>query len=209
LNYSAIILSGGSSKRFGRNKSLAKLIGKPMITYVVDSVAPFVDEVIVTTDKEDNRSELSKILDPSVKILLDEYEPKSPVIGSLTGFKNARGKHSILLACDTPLLSSEVTSLLLELSEDYDAVIPRWPNGYIEPLQATYDTRKAYEASLETVNHGELKMSAIIARLRRVLYLSTIALSKFDPKLNTFLNVNTPDELLRIERILRTDRRQR
>lgn len=206
MKYSAIILSGGLSNRLGRNKGLANLFDKPMVTYVVDSVIPLVDEVLVITDTEDNRKELSRILDSSIGILLDEFNLKSPVVGALTGFKHAKGQRSLLLSCDTPLISRKVISLLLELSEDYDLVIPKWPTGYIEPLQAAYNTKKAYEASLEAITLKELRMSDIIARLKNVLYISTIALSKLDPKLNTFFNVNTPSDLEQIKTILKKGR---
>lgn len=204
LSSSAIVLSGGLSNRFGRNKSLATLLDKPLITYVVDAVKPIVDETLVITDTEGSRKELSKVLSSSVKILLDEYDLKSPVVGALTGFKYAEGKSSLLLACDIPMISAKVVSLLLKLSENYDAVIPRWPNGYIEPLQAVYNTEKGYTASLEAIAKEEFRMRDIIIRLGNVQYLSTNALSKLDPKLYTFLNVNTSQDLKKIENILKS-----
>lgn len=180
-----------------------------MIAYVADSVRPLVDEILVVTDTEDNRKELSKALNPSVKIVLDEFELKSPVVGALTGFKHAEGQRSLLLSCDTPLISREVVSLLLELSDSYSLVIPKWPTGYIEPLQAAYDTKKAYEASLEAITHKELRMSDVIAKLKNVLYISTIALSRLDSRLNTFLNVNTRSDLEQIKTILKSTRKKK
>ena len=175
-----------------------------MITYVVDSVTPLVDEVLVIVDTDSARRELTQVLDPSVEIFLDEYDSKSPVIGSSTGFKHAKYPCSLLLACDTPLISIEVISLLLDLAENYTAVIPRWPNGYIEPLQAAYNVKKTSAASLEAIAEGALRMRDIVVRLQNILYLSTNAISKFDPKLHTFFNVNTPSDLARAERVLRT-----
>jgi len=203
LKHTAIILSGGLSDRFGKSKSLVDLLGKPMISHVVNSVLPLVDETLVITDTEDNRKELSKVLNQSIEILLDEFKLKSPVVGALTGFKHAKGQRSLLLSCDTPLISRKVISLLLELSDDYDLVIPKWPTGYIEPLQAAYNTNKAYEASLEAVTLKELKMSDVIGRLKNILYISTIALTKLDPRLNTFLNVNTRSDLEHIKTVLK------
>lgn len=197
-------MSGGLSNRFGGNKSLAPILGKPMISYVVDAVKSLVDEVLVVTDIESSKKELSKILDSSVKLILDEYELKSPVVGALTGFKHAEGETSLLLPCDIPLISIKVVSLLLELSKDYDAVIPRWPNGYIEPIQAAYKTRKSYTASLEAITKKENRMHDIITRLENILYISTNELAKLDPKLSTFQNVNTFQNLKRIEKILKS-----
>ncbi|NIV44224.1 MAG: NTP transferase domain-containing protein, partial [Gammaproteobacteria bacterium] len=37
--HACIILAGGFSKRFGRDKGLVKLKGKPLVTYVLEKVA--------------------------------------------------------------------------------------------------------------------------------------------------------------------------
>ena len=62
-----------------------------MITYVIDAVRPLVNEILVVTDSEGNKKELSKILDSDVKLILDECDLKSPVVGALSGFKNTDG----------------------------------------------------------------------------------------------------------------------
>ena len=173
-----------------------------MILYVIDSIKLLVDEVLVITDKEENMKEFSKIFDSSIKLFLDEYAVKSPVVGALTGFKHARGKYSILLACDTPLVSNKIISYLLTLSKGYDAVVPKWPNGYLEPLQAIYNTEKAYTASHKAITQNKFKMYDFIHDLQNLLYVSTNSLLQFDPKLYTFYNINTQSELKRIERII-------
>jgi molybdopterin-guanine dinucleotide biosynthesis protein A len=45
-------------------------------------------------------------------------------------------------------------------------------------------------------------MRCLIEKIGRVIYLSTQALARFDPKLNTFMNVNAPADLGRIEQLL-------
>lgn len=209
LKRSAIIMSGGLSKRFGRNKSLIELHGKPLINYLIDKVDLIVDEIIVVVASEHQKRELSKLFSSHVKgkhikIVIDEYALRSPIIGALTGFKYALGEYSLLLPCDTPLISRKVVLLLLQLASGLDAVIPKWPNNYIEPLQAVYNTKAAYEASLEVVKEKKMRMRDIIKRLNNFLYVSTTILRNLDPKLHTFLNVNTPEELKRIEEILKT-----
>jgi len=44
LKRSAVILAGGSSRRFGQNKGLLELAGMPLIFHVVDKALPVVDE---------------------------------------------------------------------------------------------------------------------------------------------------------------------
>lgn len=204
MKCSAVILSGGLSKRFGANKGLIKLLGKPLIGYVVDKVASIVDEIIVVVASEEQRRELSGLFTPPITITIDEYALRSPIIGALTGFKRALGEYSLLLPCDTPLISREVASLLLQLAKGFDAVIPKWPNNYIEPLQAVYRTEVAYDSALETVKEEKMRMRDMITRLNEVIYVSTTILSNLDPKLNTFLNVNAPEDLKSVEEILKS-----
>lgn len=138
-----------------------------------------------------------------MKVIVDEQGPRSPLLGALTGFQNARGEHSLLLPCDAPFVSVEIASFLLDLCLQRDAVIPRWPNGYIEPLQAAYQTKTALTAAKTALEHEELDLRSMIARLRKVRYVSTRALRRIDPKLTTFFNVNTPEDLKRAGSMLK------
>ena len=204
MECSAIILSGGFSKRLGRDKGLVELMGKPIIRHVIDKVAPFVQETLIVVSNKEQSERYSKLFDNSARIVKDELDQRSPLIGALTGFHNATNEYALLLSCDTPLISRNLLSLLIDLSLGRDAVVPRWPNRQIEPLQAIYATKKAYNAAVEAFKEGNLNLRAMISRLKNVLYLSTIVIAVIDPKLYTFHNVNDPDSLREAERILRS-----
>ena len=205
MRNSAIILSGGASKRFGTDKGLVEFLEKPLILHVRDRVAPLVDEVLIVLSSEIQLKKYRGIIESS-KLIVDEHDLQAPIIGALAGFKNALGDYSILLSCDTPLISQEIVSLLLDLASGNDAIIPRWPNGYMEPLQAVYRTKTTYNAALEAVKNGKLRLSNMIEGLQKILYISTIALQSLDPNLNTFLNVNTQLELKKAENIIKSQK---
>jgi len=198
----AIILAGGFSARFGLDKVFVELAGKALVLYVVDAAREVADEVLVVVGNSEQRRRLLETGVTEFNILIDKLHVKSPLAGALTGFEKARGETSILLACDTPLLSTDVLSLLLKLSSGYEAVIPRWPNGNIEPLQATYETKKVLVAADEALRNNELRVFDAIKRLRKVLYVPTEMLRKYDLELNTFENVNTLGDLRRVEGIV-------
>jgi molybdopterin-guanine dinucleotide biosynthesis protein A len=202
LNRSAIIICGGLSKRFGKNKRLFELLGKPLISYVIHEVNHIVDEVIVVVASEEQKKVLTNQLSSSVRIIIDEYALRAPIVGALTGFKYALGKYSLLLPCDTPLISRKVILLLFKLAYGLEAVIPKWPNNYIEPLQAVYQTKPAYKASLEAVNSKKMRMKNMIMHMNNLLYISTTIIQKIDPTFNTFLNINTPEDLRKIAKTL-------
>jgi molybdopterin-guanine dinucleotide biosynthesis protein A len=195
LDRSAIVLAGGFSSRFGQDKGVLELANKPLIRHVVDAVESVVDEIIVVTNSEERVAKYAKFLRPEVKFAVDVGELRSPLIGALTGFGASQCTYSLLLPFDTPFISRKVISLLFELCLNRAAVIPRWPNGHIEPLHAVYRTAPALEAAKAAVAEKKLKVRAMIEKLSGVRYVSTLVIQQLDPELRTFFNVNTPADL--------------
>ena len=203
MDRSAVILGGGFSKRFGRNKGLVELAGKPLILHVVEKVASIADEVVVVASSAAQREGLRSLLPSGADVVIDKCEMQSPLVGAATGFETAQGKYSLLLPCDTPFISSSVLLLLLDLCINGSAAVPRWPNGYIEPFQAAYHTRSALAAAESALKERRLNMRSMILRMIRVRYISTELLRQIDSELLTFFNVNTQGDLKRAEGILK------
>jgi len=204
LDRSAIILAGGFSSRFGQDKGLMLLKGKPLAKHVLDAVNNIVDERILVASSKDQAESYRKVANSTTKVLIDRTRAdkvQSPLVGALAGLKEAHGRYSLLLPCDTPFVSRQVVALLFELCVDRNAVIPRWPNGCIEPLQAVYCSEVACKAARSALNEGELTMQSMIDRLCRVRYVSTLVLEQIDPELKTFFNINNPIDLRKAEKI--------
>ena len=199
-----MILAGGFSKRFGQNKGLIELSGKPLVLHVLDKALHIVDEVVVVVSSDAQRSAFTCLLQDKATVVVDKLEKQSPLVGALTGFERVRGKHSLLLPCDTPFISSRVLSLLLDLCINRNAAIPRWPSEYIEPFQAAYHTESALRAAETALEENKLDMQSMIIHMTRVRYISTLVLRQMDPELLTFFNINTPEDLKRAESIYST-----
>jgi len=142
----------------------------------------------------------SKEIYEDVKIVFDEEfsDIHAPIIGLISALKYSKTKVTLVLPCDSPFPNRDVVSFLVRLCllNDTDAVVPRWPNGYLEPLHAAYKTDAMYKACIDliTTEHN-FKISCAIKRLTRVLYVSTNVLKNMDTKLTTFLNVNSKRDL--------------
>jgi len=202
LKVSAVVLAGGFSKRLGQEKGLIKLAGKPLILHALSRISKIVDEKLVVVSSEAQRENFEKTLENQAKIVVDVCKMQSPLVGAFTGFQNVQGDYSVLLACDMPFLSSQVVSLLVECCINRSAAVPRWPNSYIEPLHAVYNTRIACAAAKTALDKGELHLRSMISCMRNVRYVSTLVLEQLDPKLQTFFNINTPLDLKRAESML-------
>jgi molybdopterin-guanine dinucleotide biosynthesis protein A len=203
LDRSLIVLAGGFSSRFGQDKGVLELANKPLIRHVIDAVRPIVDEVIVVTSSQDRIEKYAQIVAVDVRFVVDLCESNGPLIGALTGFESAHGKYALLLPFDMPFVSGKIVSLLFELCLNKAAVIPRWPNGQIEPLHSVYRTSMALEAAKSAVNEGKLTVRAMIEKMRGVRYVSTLVIQQLDPDFRTFFNINTPVDLKKAEAMVK------
>jgi len=208
LQTSGIVLAGGFSSRFGQDKGLLQLGGKPLIRHILDSMQRVVDEKIIVASSEVQAEKYAKIAGSGSRVIVDSTELRGPLPGALTGFEAASGEYSVLLPCDTPFVSPNVLLLLAELCVNRNAAIPRWPNCYVEPLQAVYRTAPAAESAGKALSAGEVNMQAMVNKLPRVRYVSTLVIEHLDTELRTFFNINTSQDLKKAETMLSQQRRR-
>ena len=203
MERSAIILAGGFSSRLGRDKGLVQFSNKPLVKHVTDKTKDLVDERLVVVSSKVQAEKYSRVLGEAINVVIDDAGVQSPLAGATTGFRHAKGKYSLLLPCDTPFVSRDILHLLLELCVNRNAAVPRWPNCYIEPLQAAYCTKPALEAARKALLSGKLNLQTMVDKLQRVRYVSTLVLEQLDPQLKTFFNVNSALDLKKAEVMLK------
>ena len=199
MKNSVVILAGGFSRRFGQDKGLIDLAGKPLVLHVVDKISQINNEPLVVVNSSVQKQKFESLLRHKANVVVDKHNAQSPLVGASTGFESAKGKYSLLLPCDTPFISSQIAQFLLDKCLNKGAVIPRWPNGYIEPLQAAYHTKLALIAAKKALEQGKLDLRSMIAHLMGVQYIATAVLRQMDPNLLSFFNINTPKDLKRAE----------
>lgn len=199
LQKSAVILAGGFSRRFGKDKGLVPLKNKPLVRHVIDNVTSVVDEILVVVSSEKQKKDFEPIIGRNAKLIIDTDESQSPLIGTITGFEVASGNYTLLMPCDAPLVSTKIVQFLFDITSTYNAVIPRWPSRYVEPLQAVYHTKSALEAAKIALNQHHLDMRSMINNLTDIRYVSTKVLEQLDPELLSFFNVNTLQDLQKAE----------
>jgi molybdopterin-guanine dinucleotide biosynthesis protein A len=106
------------------------------------------------------------------------------------------------LPCDTPLINSDVLKILLNEVDKGDALIPRWESGYIEPLHAIYKINALKKSSHLFTHNPHMSIRSYISTFNEIKYIPINRLKTIDPKLYTFFNINTLDDLERVRKIL-------
>jgi len=192
---SAIILVGGEARRAGgQEKYFFSYNGKTFIEHILGALREVVDEIVLAA-KDPAQCERFSHLD-GVRCVSDIRKEIGPMGGLHAGVIEVRGDLVVVVACDMPCINPRVIEHLFSFMDDYDAVIPLWKPGMIEPLHAIY-RREALLAYLEQPEHDSLHEMVGSMRVR---FVGIDELRRLDPDLKTFTNVNKLEELERMKR---------
>ncbi|MCK4279793.1 MAG: molybdenum cofactor guanylyltransferase [Candidatus Thorarchaeota archaeon] len=194
------ILAGGTSGRFGSEKAMAKFRDRPLVTHMIDIAKHLSSEIIVVVSNGIQKEIIGKVVTGESIVVDPEDSVRSALTGAVTAFEYATTEYVMLLPVDTPLASIPLLQSIAELGPGYGAVVPSWPSGYIEPLHATYLAEHAYGRGLEVIAKKKQRMRDLLDALHNVMHISTEVLKMFDPNLDTFVNINTEQELRKLER---------
>jgi molybdenum cofactor guanylyltransferase len=197
------MLAGGLGSRLGSNKPLQRIAGKPLICHVFERVTGLSDEVLVVIARNASSDDFVKVLPDYVKVINDDREGKSPLIGIATALRAIKSSYAVILTCDIPFVNSQAIELLLKRAENVDAAVPRWRTGQLEPLQAVYYRESTLDKIEQILREGGLSAADMVKRLARVVFVSVEdEIGTVDPDLRTFFNVNTREDLAKAERTL-------
>jgi molybdopterin-guanine dinucleotide biosynthesis protein A len=199
----AVILAGGRSSRFGSNKALQVLAGKPLIHHVVERVSSVTGQVIVVLGRDENNVTYRNFLPGSVRIVNDCLEGKNPLVGIVSGLSATESDYAAVLACDAPFVNEKVIEHLFRRASNADAAIPKWNGQRIEPLQAVYRRISTLKVASETLAPTDLSLEDMIAKLAQVVYVSVEEeIARIDRGLSTFFNINTREDMKAAEKML-------
>ncbi len=184
----AIILAGGRSLRLGRNKALEVVCGKRLIDRVLERVTPLTNRVLVVTSREHSALTLD-----GVKVIVDVYHARGPLGGIYTGLMASETRYNLLIACDLPFLNTALLRRIVELSPDYDVVIPRLGPNMVEPLHAVYSLNclPNMKAQLE---RNQLSVNSFLNTMN-VRYIEREECERLDPQRLSFFNINYDTDL--------------
>jgi len=196
-----LILAGGKSKRFLHfDKCFITLNNKPLIQHTIDKVSGVADEIIVAARDEKQGEEIEDKIPKKIALVFDSLKDVGPLAGLLSGLERASFSLSLVIGCDMPFVSPDVAKFLFEIaSTGCDAVVPKWENGLVEPLHAVYRKEPLLAAIKEATGKGAKKIFDVLLQLKNVYFVSVKEIREIDPYLRTFININTPDALKKIQ----------
>ena len=215
------IIAGGGSRRFGAPKALAEIAGLPMIEWSLRALVDAERQVVVGGDPAVAEAlGVGHLPDAAFGGVAfggvafgggafgSVASGGGPLAGLVAALESARdlGLDGVFaLACDVPLVTSEVVGELVDGAGAQEAVAAQGPLG-AEPLCAFYGVSclEVARAHLESENRS-LKSLLDELPLRTVDLRGIGDLARPE---DLFMNVNTPEDARRAEGLLASRRTQ-
>ena len=178
-----VVLAGGASRRFGSEpKGLKLLHGVPLALHVARSLAQVCGRVLL----EDNGDAGYAALGLERIAAAASHAGKGPLAGIAAGLAAAGEMRVAFAPCDLPLITPAIVKALSGHACGAYAVSP----SGIEPLVCVLPST-ALGVVLEAL------VSPEVSRVVTVMELIGAVAVRFDDA-RAFLNVNTPDDLVRL-----------
>ena len=184
-----LILAGGKASRMGgSDKGLIAFKGQPMVAHVIQRLSPQVDEILINANRE-----IETYQSLGFTVIADEISDfAGPLAGLHAGMKAAKTEFLLSVPCDSPLLPEDLSQRLMAALELQQADIAVAKTGeQHHPVFCLCRTSLAQD--LESfLNAGGRKVEGWQKQHAHVEV-------SFDDNSSAFSNVNTPEELSKLE----------
>ena len=179
-----VILTGGASRRMGRDKALLPYGGKTLLQTLIDRYQTL-GPVGVSVNC------CGRFPMEGARELPDVWPDQGPMNGVLSAFRLTDAPEILLTAVDLPNGDIDLARRLCELRGSADVcLVERGVRG-IEPLFAIYGSA-CLPAAEDCMRQGRRSLRALLERVI-VRYVRPEELPDFDLE-HVFYNVNTPED---------------
>jgi molybdopterin-guanine dinucleotide biosynthesis protein A len=190
-----VILAGGMGRRMGgQDKGLLPIDGRPLIAHVIDVLRPQVGPLLINANRnEDSYRELGY---PVIKDRVGEFF--GPLAGMASALQAANTPFLLTVPCDSPLVPVDLGARLYRRLTAADAQISVAHDGTRMQQVFTLLRRDLLPDLLDYLENGGRKVEAWYGKHR-------LAFTDFSDRPEAFLNINTPEELKRLEGVRRAN----
>jgi molybdopterin-guanine dinucleotide biosynthesis protein A len=185
-----LVLAGGKSQRMGFDKGSVNWFGKEQRYFMADMLQSFCGEVFISC-REDQRSTINT----DYNVLPDTFTGLGPYGAILSAFREQPDRAWLVIACDLPLLGAGTIGYLIG-NRDVSKIATAFNSphdGFPEPLITIWEP-KSYPQLLSFLSQG-------YSCPRKALINSDVRLLQA-PDPNALTNVNTPEEMDRVKRVI-------
>jgi molybdopterin-guanine dinucleotide biosynthesis protein A len=189
----AIVLAGGASRRFGRDKLAEPIDGRPLLDHAIDAVRPVASTILVVLAPGDDRA-----LPGGTIAVHDRVAHEGPLAGLAAGLRSldASDDAVVVVGGDMPSVSPLVLGALVARLAD-PTVRAVWlidAEDQERPLPMAHRRASALGRADALLDAGERRLRALPAALGAVAIPAAVWRT-FDPDAETLLDVDEPADL--------------
>jgi molybdopterin-guanine dinucleotide biosynthesis protein A len=187
---SAIVLAGGRSSRFGRDKLAEPVHGRTLLEHAIEAVRGVASEIIVVAAPDGTPDVPS-----GVRVARDAEPFEGPLAGLWAGLGAAREAVAIVTAGDMPELQPGVVDALLRAIDvrGVEAAVLE-DAGRSRPLPMAIERHPAMRETARLLATGERRLRALVDALATTVIAEASWRAK-DPDGRSLRDVDTPDDL--------------
>lgn len=188
----AVILAGGKARRMGgEDKGLIDLHGRPLLDYIIAGLRPQAGHLLVNANR--NLGRYRAFGYPVAEDIMGDYF--GPLVGMATGMQTCNTPLILTVPCDSPFVPDRLTDRLYRDMVDRDAEICVAHDGVrMQPVFALLRC-ELLPGLLSYLEGGGRKIDTWYTQHRLVQ-------SDFSDLPDTFLNLNTPEDRIVLEKML-------
>lgn len=186
---SAVILAGGKARRMGEvDKGLMQVDKRPMIQYVLEALYGQIDQIIINANR--NQSTYESFGFPVISDTAEGFQ--GPLAGMATAMAYVNTEYILTMPCDSPFIPDDYVSRMYDTLLREASEIGVADNGErIQPVFSLIPT--ALLPSLEEfLSGGERKIDTWFFKHK-------LCKVSFSDKPDMFMNINTRDDIERVE----------
>jgi molybdopterin-guanine dinucleotide biosynthesis protein A len=185
-----VVLAGGRSARFGRDKLAEPIDGRPLLTHAIDAVRPLAAEVLVVASPGARPA-----VPAGTRLVHDPAPFEGPLAGLATGLRAAREAIVLVVAGDVPEpVPAVLERLIAALEDDAIDVAALEQAGRPRPLPMAVRRAPAEAVAGRILDAGERRLRAMLDTPRATV-LAEATWRVLDPLGRTMRDIDTPADL--------------
>ena len=190
----ALILCGGQARRMGgADKGLIPLLGKPLLTWILERLAPQVSKIKINANHNLKLYEQFEL-----EVIEDSVSGYAgPLAGFHAGLKVCKAPYLLVVPCDSPLIDENLVKNLFDALTKNNADLAyaaTSDSGKIQAHPVFCLMRKELLSSLEDFLANDRKIDLWFKKVKATEVIFSNE--------SGFVNINTPEDLDKLSKLL-------
>ncbi len=182
---SAVVLAGGSNRRFPIVKALMRVDNQRLIERTTGILKELFRDVLISTNTPEHFFYLG------LPMIGDLYRGAGPLSGIFSSLLNITTEWLFVVASDMPFIKKTVIEYIINVPTDAQVVVCE-AGGTIHPLFGLYHRSLIGEIG-DLLTQGRVQMLEFLGKVRCHI-IPEEEIKKIDPDLKNFVNINTLEE---------------